>query len=348
MRIARNELARLLAATVKVVEARNTIPILSTVRLVAAYGTLTATATDLDVAVTASTAADGEFSACIDARMIGDIVRKLPTDAEVDIDVDGNIATLKAGRARFKLPVLPVSDFPNIEHGAYDAEFDADLAALFAPVKFAISSEEQRYYLNGVFLHVADGRLAAVATDGHRLARHIGQEIDVAFAGIIVPRKMSEIMPSGTVSVAVSGTKIRVVSDGAVFVSKLIDGTFPDYLRVIPTGNDNLARADKAALAAATDRVAIVSAAHGSGVRMAVGGGAIVLTVRGVAEATDSVPCDYDGEEIVIGFNSRYVTEALSVFGNGDVTLALADAGSPARLTGSPDGLDVVLMPMRV
>lgn len=348
MRIARNELARLLAATVKVVEARNTIPILSTVRLVAADGTLTATATDLDVAVTASTAADGEFSACIDARMIGDIVRKLPADAEVDIDVDGNTATLKAARARFKLPVLPVGDFPNIEQGAYDAEFETDMAALFAPVRFAISTEETRYYLNGVFLHIVDGRLAAVATDGHRLGRHVGPEIDADFSGIIVPRKMSEIMPDGNVSVSVSATKIRIVKDGAVFVSKLIDGTFPDYQRVIPIGNDNLVRADKAALSAATDRVAVVSDAAGSCVRMAIGGGAIALSMRGNAEAADSVPCDYVGDEIVIGFNSRYVTEALSVFGNGDVTLALADSSSPARLTGMPDGLDVTLMPMRV
>lgn len=347
MLIARNDLARILAATTRVVEARNTIPILSTVRLVAEDGTLTATATDLDIAVTASAPATGDMAACIDARLLSDIVKKLPADAEIDIAVDGSSATLKAGRARFKLPVLPVGDFPDMDGGAFAAEFEADMAALFAPVKFAISNEEQRYYLGGVFLHVVNGKLVAVATDGHRLARHIGAEIGVDFAGIIVPRKASEIMPNGNVAVSVSDTRIRIVKDGAVIVSKLIDGTFPDYMRVIPTGNDKLVRADKAALAAAVDRVAVVSATHGSCVRMAIGGGAIALSVRGDAEASDSVPCDYDGEEIVIGFNSRYVTEALAVLGNGDVTLALAD-GAPALLTGSPDGVDITLMPMRV
>lgn len=347
MLIARNDLARILAATTKVVESRNTIPILSTVRLVAADGALTATATDLDIAVTASAPATGDIAACIDARLLSDIVKKLPADAEVSIEIDGG-ATIKSGRARFKLPVLPVGDFPNMDGGAFAAEFEADMAALFAPVKFAISNEEARFWLNGVFLHVVNGKLVAVATDGHRLARHIGPDIGVDFAGIIVPRKASEIMPDGNVAVSVSDTRIRIVKDGAVIVSKLIDGTFPDYMRVIPTGNDKLVRADNGALAAATDRVAVVSATHGSGVRMAIGGGAIALSVRGDAEASDSVPCDYDGEEIVIGFNSRYVAEALSVFGAGDVTMAFADGGSPALLTGAPDGLDVVLMPMRV
>lgn len=350
MKIERNALARLLAAATKAVESRQTIPILGTVRLVASGQVLTATATDLDVEITASTPCDGDMAVCVDAKLLDSIVKKLPADAVIEFTSGDNTLTVKAGRSRFTLQTLPVEDFPNLTQGNYTAEFEYDLAAMFAPVQFAISTEETRYYLNGIFLHVDDGKLVAVATDGHRLSRNIGDEVP-EFAGIIVPRKMVGLVPAGKVAISVSETKIRFVTEGASITSKLIDGTFPDYKRILPTGNDKIITFDSAAMRAATDRVSVVSSERGRAVKLSFAEDQVTLTVNSPenGNAAEDVVVSYAAEPIDIGFNSAYLAELVGQFPAGEISLALADGGSPALFTSAKaERLLAVLMPMRV
>lgn len=341
MLIAKNDLARLLGSVIKAVETRNTIPILGTVRLIADGTTLTVTGTNLDVEIAGSVPATGTLSACVDAKLLSGIVSK--AGSEISMETDTGQLVVKSGRSRFKLPTLPVEDFPSFNHGDFPVTFEADLAALFAPVAFAMSAEETRYYLNGIYLEPT----AATATDGHRLA-HAKADLP-AFQPIIVPRKTVGILPKGSATVSVSTTKIRVSSGDTTLTSKLIDGNFPDYQRVIPTQNDKIVLVDRAALASAVARVATVSGERGRAVKLEVVPGAINLSVRGDAEATDSVEADYSGEPIEIGFNAAYLSELLANLTGETVRIALNDAGSPTLFTSADDDrVRAVLMPMRV
>jgi DNA polymerase-3 subunit beta len=352
----RSELLRVLAAPTKVVEARNTIPILGNVLLTVTpsadgitNGTVSITGTDLDIRIKNSGAAkvaEGG-SVTVSASKLGDIVRKLPAGADIAVSTEPNNLIVKSGRSRFKLPTLPAEDFPDITVGGFVTTFKTDLAALFAPVKFAISTEETRFYLNGIYLHAADGKLRAVATDGRRLAQHDGHEVS-DFPGVIVPRKVVGLVPPGEISVSVSATKVRFVSDALEVVSKVVDGTFPDYQRVIPRDNPKVATVDRAALFAAADRVSTIVSERGRAVKLAFADGALALSVKsdeGTAE--DELAVGYDAEPLEIGFNSSYLRDVLGTFGEDQVTLRLNDAGSPAVIdAGGP--LLAVLMPMRV
>lgn len=355
MRVSRHEFARLLAATTKVVEARNTIPILSTVRLIAGDGKLSATATDLDIEISGAIDAetDEAFAACIDAKLLVGIVSKLSGD-EITIEAADDGATLKCGRSRYQLQTLPIADFPVISAGKLPTEFKVDLAALFAPVQFAISTEETRYYLNGIYLAGTAANLIAVATDGHRLSRHFGEPVG-EFAGIIVPRKAVGLVPKGAVTVRLSDSKIQFETADALITSKLIDGTFPDYERVIPKGNDRVVTFSVPDMAKAAGRVAVVSTDREPTAKLEISTEEIALSVRGAGEAFDAVPCslkESDGpnaEPLTVGFNASYLAELLGIFPQGDVKMALADGGSPVLFTSdAAEGLLAVLMPRRV
>ncbi|TGQ19283.1 DNA polymerase III subunit beta [Mesorhizobium sp. M00.F.Ca.ET.217.01.1.1] len=359
MRIPRSDLARLLASTTKVVEARNTIPILSTVRLVADGDVLTVTATDLDIEVQASAPCEGDLAVCVDAKLLAGIVGKLPTSAVVEFDLKADNLTVKSGRSTFKLQTLPVDDFPSFSADGFAAEFTADLAALFAPVAFAISTEETRYYLNGIYLHaIEDGDyyLRAVATDGHRLSSHstlLPEGVDTAdiFKGVIVPRKLVGLVPKGAVNVSLSDTKIRITAPDVEFTSKLIDGTFPDYQRVIPKANDKIITFDSPAMRQAAERVSVVSSERGRAIRLSFAGNQAVLAVSNPDQgsANEEIEVSYDGDKIDIGFNSAYVAELIGIFPPGEIKLALSDGGSPAVFTSpAAPNLLAVLMPMRV
>lgn len=345
MFIAKNDLARLLSSVTKAVEKSN-VPILATVRLVADGTSLHATATNLDIEITGSIPADGALSCCVDAKLLSGIVAKAGSD--VTLEHDGNTLTVKSGRSRFKLPTLPVEDFPDLTAGEFTTTFEADLSSVFAGVAFAVSTEETRYYLNGVYLEPT----AATATDGHRLA-HVATELP-AFEPVIVPSKTVALWPKGAARVSLSSTKIRVQTADAAggdltMTSKLIDGTYPDYQRVIPTGNDKHVLADKAALQAAVARVSTVADQRGRAVKLEIASGQVGLSVRGDAEATDSVEVDYSGEPLEIGFNSAYLAEILANVPGETVRIALADSGSPTLFTAPDvDGALAVLMPMRV
>lgn len=368
--IERSNLLKSLGHVHRVVERRNTIPILSNVLLSADGGELHLKATDLDLEIFEKVPAMVEQggSTTVPAHMLHDIVRKLPDGSEVMLSLaeDGNSVKITAGRSRFSLQCLPAGDFPDITAADFSHTFRmpaARLKNLIDHTQFAISTEETRYYLNGIFFHTVDddGKpvLRAVATDGHRLARAQTEAPSGAegMPGIIIPRKaVGEIQkliedPDATVTVEVSDTKIRLSVNDVVLTSKLIDGTFPDYTRVIPTGNDKEMRLDRATFAAAVDRVSTISSERGRAVKLSIGDGQVVLAVNNPesGSATEEVAVGYDADPLEIGFNSRYLLDIAGQLTSTEAVFLLADSGSPTlvRDSGNEDVL-FVLMPMRV
>jgi DNA polymerase-3 subunit beta len=326
-------------------------------------------ATDLDLEVIETIGADiaGPGATTVPAHMIYDIVRKLPEGAQVVLDASGERGslTIRAGRAQFSLQTLPESDFPDLAAGEMTHRFSVaakDLKRLIDKTQFAISTEETRYYLNGIYLHGIDGKdatLRAVATDGHRLA-----QVDLpapsgaaGMPGVIVPRKtVGEVQrliedADAEITVELSQTKIRFTLGEVVLTSKLIDGTFPDYARVIPLGNDKELTVDKPDFEAAVDRVSTVSSERGRAVKLSLSAGKLILSVTNPdsGSATEEIEVEYDAERLDIGFNSRYLLDiALQIEGEVAV-LRLADPGSPTLIQ-DRDAKDAlyVLMPMRV
>ncbi|TIL49183.1 DNA polymerase III subunit beta [Mesorhizobium sp.] len=354
----------------RVVERRNTIPILSNVLLSAEGATLEMKATDLDLEVTEATPAKVERGGAttVPAHLLYDIVRKLADGAEVMLktDEDGNAMTVTSGRSNFRLQCLPQSDFPELSAGSFSHIFRLDsvaLKGLIEKTQFAISTEETRYYLNGIYLHThdADGKLKlrSVATDGHRLAR---AEIDApagseGMPGIIIPRKtVSELQklvddPDIAVTTELSDTKIRFTIGSVVLTSKLIDGTFPDYQRVIPTGNDKKLIIDRQSFAAAVDRVSTISSERGRAVKLSIGEGQVTLAVNNPdsGSATEELAADYSSDAIEIGFNAKYLLDVAAQLTGTEAKFMLADAGSPTLIHDMADETTLyVLMPMRV
>ncbi|KAA0971672.1 DNA polymerase III subunit beta [Aureimonas fodinaquatilis] len=370
--IERSNLLKALGHVHRVVERRNTIPILSNVLLKSEEGALRLKATDLDIEVTERVVAIDEQpgATTVPAYLLYDIVRKLPDGSEVNLTTneEGSQLVVSSGRSRFRLQCLPEIDFPDITTGVFSHSFKlpaAALARLIERTQFAISTEETRYYLNGIFFHTIESegslKLRAVATDGHRLAR---AEADApsgseGMPGIIVPRKtVSELQKligdaddESAVDVELSESKIRFTIGDVVITSKLIDGTFPDYQRVIPTGNDKALVLDRQSFAQAVDRVSTISSERGRAVKLAVSQGQLVLTVNSPdsGTATEELPVGYDADEIEIGFNARYLLDITSQLSGEESVFMLADPGSPTLIRdGGDSGTLYVLMPMRV
>lgn len=345
--IQRADLARALAAVCKVVEGRNTMPILGNVLLSADGGQLAVTGTDLDISYSVSVPCDGNISTTVDAKRLSDIARRL-SGSEVSLSLKDGSLVVKSGRSRFTLPTLPADDFPRLDAGTFDAEFSVDLAALVAPIKFAISTEETRYYLCGVHLHgTAEGGIRAVATDGHRLAHNTASGMP-QIPAVIVPAKTVGIVPAGSVDVSLSKNKIRIATADTIIVSKLIDATYPDYLRVIPTSNDNIVIIERKALADAVARASAVASERGKAAKFTVAGDNIAIDMRaGDGTAYEDVPATYSGEPIEIGFNTVYMADVLAAVPGDEVTIALADSGTPAIFRGGGDVL-ALCMPVRI
>lgn len=353
-----------------VVERRNTIPILSNVLVQAENGEIRLSATDLDVEVIETVPADVAQAGATTApaHMMHDIVRKLPDGAQLAIEQtgEGGRIAIFAGRSRFSLQSLPPEEFPDLAAGDFTNTFTvqaADLKKMIERTRFAISTEETRYYLNGIYLHavpsVAGGSLRAVATDGHRLAQF---ELPLPqgaadMPGVIVPRKtvleVHRLIGDGdtTIEVSLSASKIRFGFDGIVLTSKLIDGTFPDYERVIPKHNDKVLDVDTKLFAQAVDRVSTISSEKGRAVKLHIGDGKVVLTVNNPdsGSAEEEVIADYEAEAIDIGFNARYLLDIAGQFSGDTARFLLADSGSPTIIRDVGDEASLyVLMPMRV
>ena len=371
--IERAELLRSLAHVQSVVERRNTIPILSNVLIEAEDGGhVRIMATDLDLQVVdnlKANAVDTAGSITVSAHLLFDIARKLPDGSEVSLDAADNRMTIKAGRSRFSLPTLPRDDFPVIVEGDLPTRFEIPaktLADLIDRTRFAISTEETRYYLNGIFLHVADedgGVLKAAATDGHRLARFTLARPEGAegMPDVIVPRKavaelrkLLEEAQEGNVQIDLSPSKIRFTmggEGGVVLTSKVIDGTFPDYSRVIPTGNDKLLKVDPKSLFAGVDRVATIATEKTRAVKMGLDADKVTLTVTSPdnGNAVEEVSSQYGADPLEIGFNAQYLKDILAQLGNDTVELHFADAGAPTLIREDEKSPALyVLMPMRV
>ena len=368
--IERATLLKCLSHVQSVVERRNTIPILSNVLIeAAADGTLKVMATDLDLQVVESMSAVSVETAgaiTVSAHLLFDIARKLPDGSQVSLETADNRMAVKAGRSRFSLPTLPRDDFPMIVEGDLPTSFElpaATLAQLIDRTRFAISTEETRYYLNGIFIHVSDEELRAAATDGHRLARYTIQRPDGAegMPDVIVPRKcvaelrklLEEALDS-KVQIDLSASKIRFTlggENGVVLTSKLIDGTFPDYSRVIPTGNDKLLKLDPKSFWEGVDRVATIATEKTRAVKMALENDKVTLSVTSPDNGTaaEEVPASYSNTQFEIGFNANYLKDILGQIDGDTVELHLADAGAPTLIRQDEKSPALyVLMPMRV
>lgn len=370
--IERATLLRCMSHVQSVVERRNTIPILSNVLIDAAEdGTVKVMATDLDLQIVETVSAskvDTPGAITVSAHLLNDIIRKLSEGSQVQLDAADNRLEIRSGRAKFKLPTLPRDDFPVIVEGDLPTSFELPaktLAEMIDRTRFAISTEETRYYLNGIFLHVTDDDepvLKAAATDGHRLARFTlaRPEGAAGMPDVIVPRKaVGEIRKlieesDGTVLVDLSASKIRFTvsgEGGVVLTSKLIDGTFPDYSRVIPTGNDKLLKIDPRLFFEGVDRVATIATEKTRAVKMGLDKDKVILSVTSPdnGNAAEEVEAEYSSDGFEIGFNANYLKDILHQIDSDTVELHLADAGAPTLIRkdeGSP--ALYVLMPMRV
>jgi DNA polymerase-3 subunit beta len=368
--IERAALIKALGHVQSVVERRNTIPILSNVLLSAERGGVSFAATDLDMEIVdfADAQVDTPGQITAPAHTLYEIVRKLPEGAEVELRYTGDDPRLQisAGRSKFNLPVLPAGDFPVMSSDGLSSRITLDtndLIRLIDKTRFAISTEETRYYLNGLYVHVvgegAGSQLRAVATDGHRLAlaEMIAPEGSAGVPGVIVPRKTIQearrlLEDAGEqIELQVSASKVRFEFGRASLTSKVIDGSFPDYMRVIPRDNDKSLTVDIAVFAQAVDRVATISAEKSRSVKMAIEPGRMTLTVRNMeaGQAVEELEAEYDRDPFEIGFNARYLLDVAGQI-QGDVAeFRFADPASPTLVLDASDpGVQYVLMPLRV
>jgi DNA polymerase-3 subunit beta len=368
----RNHLLKSLGHVHRVVERRNTYPILANVLLKAADGSLDLRATDLDIEVTESVPAmvGQAGTTTVPAHTLYEIVRKLADGAEVRLENEGTEQLLvSSGRSRFHLACLSPDSFPDLKSGTFTHTFQigaAVLRELIERTQFAISNEETRYYLNGIYLHTlevnGEPTLRAVATDGHRMARAeapapVGAK---GMPGIIVPKKtVSEVQklldgaePEAEVQVEVSDTKIRVTLGSVVLLSKLIEGTFPDYERVTPKNNDKQMNVDKASFATAVDRVStIASDRGGKAVKLSMREGQLELSVTNPdhGTASEELAVEFEPESFEIGFNARYLLDIIGQIRSDNAVFLFNDAGSPTLVREDGDAKALyVLMPMRV
>jgi DNA polymerase-3 subunit beta len=368
--IERGTLLKAVGQAQSVVERRNTIPILANVLIEAEGDTVTFRATDLDIEVVDKVEAQVQRagSSTVNAVTLHEIVRKLPDGALVNLSDDGASGRLsvEAGRSHFQLATLPKEDFPVMASAEYASNFTANAAVLrrlFDKSKFAISTEETRYYLNGVYMHVADtadGRtLRCVATDGHRLARIDAPLPNGAegMPGVIVPRKtVGELRKlldddDAAIAVSVSETKVRFATAEIMLTSKVIDGTFPDYSLVIPNGNSRRMEVDAAEFARAVDRVATVSSERSRAVKMQLDEDRLILSVNAPdsGNAEEELGVAYGDEKLEIGFNAKYLLEIASQVDRENAVFLFNSAGDPTLMReGNDQSAVYVVMPMRV
>lgn len=360
----RDELLPPLQQIVGVVERRQTLPILANLLLVVKDKTLALTATDLEVELRTETAVQstGETEFTLPARKLLDICKALPDNATIDLELSGDKATLRSGRGRYTLGTLPARDYPSIDPTTASERFEVPvgvLKRLIDKTQFAMAQQDVRYYLNGLLLEFKPNRLRAVATDGHRLALC---DADFSWDGnvdlqIILPRKavveLGRLLADADdlATIEVSNSHLRIHFGNTSFTSKLIDGRFPDYERVLPSGSTAEMLSDKATLRQALARTAILSNEKYRGIRFKLGNGTLQLQAHNPEqdEAEEEIEVDYGGEDLTIGFNVGYLLDVLGAIDGDDVEMAVSDANSSCLIT--PKGSEecrYVVMPMRL
>ncbi|MDE3739433.1 DNA polymerase III subunit beta [Pseudomonas resinovorans] len=363
--IQREALLKPLQLVAGVVERRQTLPVLSNVLLVVEGQQLSLTGTDLEVELVGRVALEepaepGEIT--VPARKLMDICKSLPSDALIDIRLDEQKLLIKAGRSRFTLSTLPANDFPTVEEGPGSLNFSlvqSKLRRLIERTSFAMAQQDVRYYLNGMLLEVNAGVLRAVATDGHRLAMcamEAGLE-GVDRHQVIVPRKgileLARLLTEqdGEVRIVLGQHHIRATTGEFTFTSKLVDGKFPDYERVLPRGGDKLVIGDRQALREAFSRTAILSNEKYRGIRLTLASGLLKIQANNPEqeEAEEEIAVDYNGSNLEIGFNVSYLLDVLGVMSTEQVRLILSDANSSALVQeAGNDDSSYVVMPMRL
>ena len=362
--LSREALLKPLQLVVGVVERRQTLPILSNVLLTLDGSRLAVTGTDLEVEIIGHAdvvTADEAGEVTVSARKLLDICRSLPEGASVKFSSSDGKAQVVSGRSRFTLATLPANEFPSVDNGENTIEFDIDAAILknlIDATSFAMAQQDVRYYLNGMLWEVSANKLRAVATDGHRMALCDAEcSIEVPeLTKAILPRKgvieLSRLVADeGSVRVAMGSNHIRVNGSDYCFTSKLVDGAYPDYDRVLPKGGDKLVEGNRAELKQAFGRTAILSNEKYRGVRIMLSNGAIKMVANNPEqeEAEEEVGVDYAGEELEIGFNVSYLLDVLNVLKGDAVRLTLSDSSSSALVEDAADGSAVyVVMPMRL
>ncbi len=360
----RNALLAALSAVVGVVERRHTLPILSNLLLEKKGGKLTLLATDLELQVsTQLDAPEGEdFAITIAARKLFDIVRALPDGAKLKLDSKDSQVVVSAGKSRFTLQTLPAADFPRVETGAGLGEAirlpQKTLKRLLQLVQFAMASQDIRYYLNGMLLVLDGNQLRVVATDGHRLS-YAETQLDTAVEAreVIIPRKtvmeLSKLLSDvdDAVELRIGANQVTLTLPGTELVTKVVDGKFPDYQRVIPANQPRHLKANRQSVTQALQRAAILSNEKFRGVRLVMSDNTlgIVCNNNEQEEAADEIEVSYNGDPLDVGFNVTYLLDGLGAVNTDEITLSLGDANSSMLLTseGEP-GFKYVVMPMRI
>ncbi|BFM18953.1 DNA polymerase III subunit beta [Gilvimarinus japonicus] len=364
--VSREALLKPLQLVSGVVERRQTLPVLSNVLLVLEGSRLSLTGTDLEVEIVGrveleSPGVDGEIT--VPARKFVDIVRSLPDDANIELHEEEGRVLLKSGRSRFTLSTLPATDFPNVEDGPSDLQFSCqqrELKRLIERTAFAMAQQDVRYYLNGMLWEVKQDQLRVVATDGHRMAmctRTLGVNTADTIQSIL-PRKgvleLSRLMGEvdDLVDITLSANHVRVTSEDYTFTSKLVDGKFPDYERVLPRGGDKIVFGSRNELKQAFSRTAILSNEKYRGVRLLLEDGQLTIVANNPEqeEAEEQLTVDYSGSSLEVGFNVSYLTDVANVIDSDTIKITLSDANSSALLEEPVDDGDslYVVMPMRL
>lgn len=361
--ISRDALIKPLNLVAGVVERRQTLPILSNVLLSLEGKQLSLTGTDLEVELVgrvelASSGVDGEVT--VPARKLVDICKTLPDGSEIEFTVEAGKATVKAGRSRFTLSTLPASEFPSVEEAQGELSLQLPQALvkrLIERTAFAMAQQDVRYYLNGMLLEIKSGRLRMVATDGHRLALCTAPEaVDAGDAAVIIPRKgvleLSRLLDGDeNVRLVIGSNHVRASNEQYTFTSKLVDGKFPEYERVLPKSPDKAVIGDRLELKQAFTRTAILSNEKYRGVRLKLSNDALEITANNPEQeqAEEIVTVEYQGDNLEVGFNVSYLLDVLSVLDGNKVRLSLADSASSALLEEAESGDSLyVVMPMRL
>ncbi len=365
--VSRDALIRPLNLVAGVVERRQTLPILSNVLLNLEGNRLSLTGTDLEVELVGrievvNSGSDGDIT--VPARKLVDICKSLPDGVDINFSVEDGRVTVRAGRSRFTLSTLPAAEFPTVEAG--EGEVDLELGQslvrqMIERTGFAMAQQDVRYYLNGMYLEIKSGRLRFVATDGHRLALCTAPgELSADDKSVIVPRKgileLARLLDGdGSVTLTVGSNHIRAATDQFTFTSKLVDGKFPEYERVLPKSPDKAVSGDRAELRQAFTRTAILSNEKYRGVRLSLSDGSLEITANNPEQeqAEESVPVDYSGDSLEVGFNVSYLLDVMGVLSGSTVRMSLSDSASSALIEegeavrGEAEALYVV-MPMRL
>jgi DNA polymerase-3 subunit beta len=362
--VTRDALLKPLNLVAGVVERRQTLPILANVLIGVEGNLLSLTGTDLEVELLGKVSLDGatvDGDITVPARKLLDIVKSLPDDSVISVEVDEQRAIIKSGRSRFTLSTLPASEFPNVEQGSASLEFDVlqrNLKTLIDKTAFAMAQQDVRYYLNGMLWEIKDGIFRVVATDGHRLALSTQSGITASEEKqVILPRKgvleLSRLLieEDESIHLAFGDTHLRATTQAFTFTSKLVDGKFPDYDRVLPKGSDKEVVAERDVLKQALARAAILSNEKYRGIRMQFNAGDLRIVANNPEqeEAEDVVAIEYNGDTLEIGFNVSYLLDIMNVVSGPKVKFSLLDANSSALLEDNDDGNSLyVVMPMRL